>query len=355
MQGHGFTQAGAMKIEHISEPGREWDDFVDGRQEANLGHAAVWAGILRRAYGLTPHYLQARDETGAMAGVLPLAEIRDLRGGRGLVSLPFLDVAGPLAVDPAVARALIDHALELTVSTRARELELRSLVGGAETAAHPDRVDLVLELESDPDAQWSALRAKVRNQVRKAEKEGLMLQDSSPQELLDAFYATFAVNMRDLGSPVHSRGFFEEIQAAFGERARLIVTALDGRPVGGLMAIHFGDTVTVPWASTLRSERRRCPNNQIYWEAIRWAITRGASRLDFGRSPRESGTHRFKLGWGARERELAWSGYRADGSSIDLAAPGDSSIMSGLSRAWMRLPVPIATWLGPMIRRRIAS
>jgi Acetyltransferase (GNAT) domain len=40
-------------------------------------------------------------------------------------------------------------------------------------------------------------------------------------------------------------------------------------------------------------------DNLISWEAIRWAIARGAREFDFGRSPCDNGTHRCKLGWGA--------------------------------------------------------
>jgi predicted N-acyltransferase len=213
-------------------------------------------------------------------------------------------------------------------------------------------VDLVLPLESDADAQWKALSAKVRNQTRKAEREGLVLSDSPPAAAVDEFYPVFCENMRDLGSPVHAREFFASIQQEFGERARFVVTRLGGRPVGGLVAIRFGTQVTVPWASTLRSERARCPNNQIYWEAIRWAIAGGATAFDFGRSPRDSGTHRFKLGWGAREREMSWMRLSPAGDVLSLAAaPEGGGQLARISNGWQRLPVPVASFLGARIRR----
>src|SRR5262249_49001361 len=164
----------------------------------------------------------------------------------------------------------------------------------------------------------------------------------------------FAVNMRDLGSPVHARRFYEVMADAFGSRLSIHLAMLEDRSVGGLVAIDFAHTVTVPWASTLRSERARCPNNLIYWGAIRWAIARGAREFDFGRSPRERGTYRFKLGWGATERALAW--IRLGPGEYSMSpSDGPGRLMQRLSWAWTRLPVGLATALGARVRPYLAN
>jgi FemAB-related protein (PEP-CTERM system-associated) len=347
-----------MNVELVADPGPAWDEFAESRPDATLGHAAAWARVLRQAYGLRVHPLLARDVAGRIAGVLALAELRTWRGRRELVSLPFLDAAGILAADPDAERALRTRAACLAREAGARVLELRNLApAGDGAASEGSRVDLVMPLEREPEAQWKALSAKVRNQTRKAEREGLVLSDAAPEQRVDEFYRVFAQNMRDLGSPVHARAFFKSIEREFGSRVNFIVTRLGGRPVGGLVAIRFARQVTVPWASTLRSERARCPNNQIYWEAIRWAIATGARELDFGRSPRDSGTHRFKLGWGAQERALPWLRLAADGTLLASGSTPDtgSAWLQRVSGIWARLPVPVASFLGARLRRFFAN
>jgi serine/alanine adding enzyme len=351
----------AMQVESVTDPDLEWDAYAEARPGACLGHAAAWASILRESYGLAPHYLLARSG-GEIAGILPLVSFRTLRGARELISLPFLDAAGVLADNPEAADALRRAAQKRAGELGARWIELRSQPAASEdTEAAPpldelDRVDLVLRLEADEESQWKALRAKVRNQTRKAEKEGLsLLPGDGADALLDAFFGPFAVNMRDLGSPVHARRFFAVAAARFGDRLRFIATGEGGRSAGGLVAIHYGGAVNVPWASTLRSERRRCPNNQIYWEALRWAIDRGACELDFGRSARDGGTYRFKLGWGAEERALLWQRFGAAGESLPLSGVRDSNVLSRLSDLWTRLPVPVASWLGSKVRPFISA
>src|SRR5262245_51889650 len=96
-----------MQLEQIDDPGAEWDAFVEQTPGAALGHASTWACILRDAYGLAPHYLAARNPSGALAGVLPLVCFRTLRGRRELVSLPFLDTGGILAADASAERTLL--------------------------------------------------------------------------------------------------------------------------------------------------------------------------------------------------------------------------------------------------------
>ena len=345
-----------MRVDELESPGADWQEFVASHPQASLGHAPEWVQILKQGYRLSTCALVARRGVNEIAGVLPLALVPGLRGRRELVSLPYLDAAGILADGRQAEEALRQHALKLARKMGAHQLETRAIAQN-EYASHAeqDRVDLYLNLETDVDRQWKSVGAKVRNQTRKAEKEGLSLFEADECSMLDAFYKPFAVNMRDLGSPVHGKNFFSAMASAFGDRMRVIVTRLEDQPVGGLIAIRFGETVNIPWASTLRSERRRCPNNQIYWEALRWSIEHGARTVDFGRSPREGGTHRFKLGWGAMPRELDWRRYALDGQPLQLGSLGGNPIFKRISATWSRLPVAATTWIGPPLRRRISN
>jgi len=349
-----------MRLEQFDEPGAEWDAFVSTVTGGHLAHAAAWSEVLRFTYRLPPRYLGCRGDDGSLQGILPLIEFRTLRGRRELVSIPFHDVAGILCSSPAAETQLLEGALALARSRGAAALELRQGAPLPSAAPAPDgapaaRVNLVLALPADEDALWKGLGAKVRNQTRKAEKEGLTLATWEPPDLLDGFYRCFAENMRDLGSPVHARSFFHAMAKAFGARLRCFVAADGSRPVGGLVAIHYAGRVTVTWASTLRAERARCPNNLIYWQALRWAVSLGASHFDFGRSPVGGGTHRFKLSWGAEEAPLTWLRLTPGGQPLPIAQASADPVLSRLSALWQRLPLAWSQRLGPLLRRRLAN
>ena len=339
-----------MRTECVGDPGAEWDRYVESRSDGTLGHAAAWSRALRAGYGIETVYLQARDESGAIRGVLPLAWFRSLAGRRGLVSLPFVDAAGVLADDASAERALLDAALAF-----GHELELRQRTPLSAVPVGPGpRVDLHLPIGGGPEACWRALPAKVRNQTRKATKQGLTLA-SDDRDLVGAFHRLHCAGMRELGTPPHSERFLRAVAEAFGTRARAVIASDGGRPVGGLVAIHFASAVTIPWASTLRSEQSRCPNQLVYWEALRWAEETGAKEFDFGRSPRDSGTWRFKRGWGALERPLYWIRFDRAGAASVAGSSGDSALLQALGRVWSRLPPGMCERWGPALRQRIAS
>lgn len=348
-----------MRVDRVEHPGEEWDRFAEGHPDGRLGHASVWADVLETAYDLEPHFFAARSGEGDLAGLLPLAAFRSRPGGRPrLISLPFLDSAGILASDAGTEAALRDHALAYAAEGGFGSLELRGFSTDPPTSEadlRMDRVNLVLPLEATEESQWTALSAKVRNQCRKAEREGLTLRTGDCESLREDFLAPYRVNMRDLGSPPHSAAFFEALSRRFGDRLRFVVTEHAGRPVGGLVAIRFGRRVYVPWASTLRTERNRCPNNQIYWEAIRWAVRTGAAELDFGRSPIDGGTYRFKKGWGAHEEPLVWRTLAPNGTTTLQRAGTDDSLVKKLSELWTKLPVSFASAVGSQLRRYFAN
>ncbi len=345
-----------MQVECIANPGDEWDAFVEAQPGATLAHAAAWAHVLRAAYGLSAHYLAVRAVSGALCGVLPLIEFRTLRGRREWVSLPYLDSGGVLTSSVEAEALLLTEAFRLAEHTRASAVELRqeTPLSGVSQDLLSARVNMVLALAVDAETQWRALPAKVRNQTRKAECSGLALVPENEGSFED-FYVPFRVNMRDLGSPVHAKSFFAEAARCFGSRLRFVIARTEERCVGGLVAIHYAGRVFVPWASTLREERHRCPNNLIYWEALRWAIARGAQRFDFGRSPRDSGTYHFKRGWGAQEHPLYWFRVASDGKISECEDVRVHPILRRFSQFWQRLPVALATCLGPHLRRRLSN
>ena len=328
-----------------------WDGFVSSQPRAALGHLFAWKRVFESSYGKSTHYLMALEKN-EVAGVLPLVHMRGLLGGNRLVSLPFLDQAGILAASAAAAEALQAAALRLARGIGATWIDLRSLAIEGEHVA--GRSTLVLRLPPDTGALWRSFSTKVRNQVRKAEKEALRTEPASRDHLCD-FYEVFSRNMRDLGSPVHSRKFFESVLAAFDSQASLYLTvAGTGRVIGGGIALRSGGTVTVPWASSLRECFASCPNHSLYWKILTGAIDSGANDFDFGRSHEDSGTYRFKRQWGAEPRPLGWTSFDPDGrpGSESVLRPGDHRIITNL---WRRLPIGLANFLGPLLRRQLSN
>ncbi|MFN7917502.1 MAG: FemAB family XrtA/PEP-CTERM system-associated protein [Vicinamibacterales bacterium] len=330
----------------------EWDAYVNAHPKAVCYHLYGWRGVIARAFGHDAFYLAAR-RAGAVAGVLPLVEMRSAIFGRFLVSLPFVNYGGVLADDAATERFLFDHAADLAASRKLDHVELRHFTPHfPEAPSRQHKVTMLLPLAPDVEAMWTVLDRKVRNQVRKAEKSGLTSAVGGA-ELIDAFYPVFATNMRDLGTPVYARRLFEEVFRAFPDRTRMfIVRAADGRCVAAGVGLRFRDTVEMPWASSLREFKAASPNNLLYWEALKHAISTGANTFDFGRSTPNEGTYNFKAQWGAEPVPLCWEYRLLKGQALPDSSPKNAKFSLAIS-IWQRLPLWLANTVGPGIVRSI--
>jgi FemAB-related protein (PEP-CTERM system-associated) len=318
--------------------------------------------VIEKTYGHTPYYLLATGVSG-LEGVLPLFHMKSLLFGNTFVSMPFLDGGGLLADTDDAGRSLLLEAVSVARRTGASMIELRhlepptaavgALPGGRSTdGPHTRKVRMLLALPGSSEALAGSFKAKLRSQIKRPSKEGCLAVVGG-MELLDRFYHVFLINMRDLGSPVHSKKLFARVLQEFPRDARIFLVMKEQTPIAGSLTIGLGDTMANPWASSLRTFSALSPNMLLYWTMLEFACNNGFRFFDFGRSSPDGGTCRFKAQWGAAPVPLNW-GY------ISLAADSSAPVTSQrdrldrFTRYWKRLPVSLTSVLGPVIRRQIS-
>ena len=114
-----------LEIELYSDTAPTWDGFVREDSDGTFCHLAGWHSVMREALGARPHYLEARDDKGALAGVLPLVRVKSALLGDYLVSMPFLNYGGALGAE-AVRTELANESVRLGVELGSGTVELRS-------------------------------------------------------------------------------------------------------------------------------------------------------------------------------------------------------------------------------------
>jgi serine/alanine adding enzyme len=338
----------------------EWDGYVATHPDASGYHQWCWRGLFERVFGHETIYLvaragelgaDARADQDAIVGVLPLVHVRSVVFGKSLVSLPFVNYGGILADDEVAARLLVDAARAEAERRGALCVEFRHTRRMfAELPVKQHKVAMLLALPGDVEAAWKGFDNKVRNQVRKAERSQFEILTGGA-ELVDDFYAVFARNMRDLGTPVYSRRLFEEVAGNIPE-SQVFSIRLGGRPVAGGLTIGYRRSVENPWASSLREHRALNPNMLLYWSMLQDAIRRGYGQFDFGRSTPHEGTYQFKKQWGAQDSPFFWEYVLKSGAALPDHSPKNSRFSLAVS-VWQRLPLWIANTAGPRIVRNI--
>lgn len=339
-----------VELNKATEEAQLWDRYVLDHPRGTGYHLVAWGAIVERVFGHQTLYLMALNQGGRVCGVLPLVLLSSQLFGRFLVSLPYVNYGGVIADESVVSEALLAEAAGRAAALGAEHIELRHC--GNHELAWPKKdhkVSMRLDLPQQYDTLMKSFPPKLRSQIRRGEKEG-MLAYVGGVELLDDFYRVFSLNMRDLGTPVHGKQFFAEILHTFQKDAKIFIVRLQGNPVAAGFVYGFRQMLEIPWASSDRRYARVAPNMLLYGTILKYACEQGYQCFDFGRSSKDSGTYRFKEQWGAKPVQLNWHYWLRGGGALPELNPQNSKYAHAI-RLWQQLPVSVTTMVGPMIAK----
>lgn len=326
----------------------QWDRFVLDHPMATGYHLMAWRHITAQSFGHRNFYLMAKNGDGQVKGVLPLVFVASRLFGRFLISVPFVNYGGVLFESLEAQTSLLREAVVLAKELKASHIELRQKEPlNLDWSIRQHKVSLRLKLPEQYELLWKGFPSKLRSQIRRAQKEGMSARTGGI-ELLGDFYSVFALNMRDLGTPVYTRKFFEIILETFPNEARILVVYLNEKPLAAGFLYVFRQVLEIPWASSNRKYNHLAPNMLLYSSTLEHACLKGCKEFDFGRSTQGSGTHRFKEQWGAKPTQLYWYYWKRTGSEVPVHSP-TNGIYSLAATVWRRLPVAVANSLGPHI------
>lgn len=357
----------------------DWDKYVNTHHDGHLYQLFDWKKIIYDTYNHRSYYFVALKSGTVnihncmqIVGILPLYHMKHIIFGNHLTSIPYFDIGGVLADDEHIEKALIHKAYEClrrynigTIDLRHADIlkcfhtkmssdTIRStdpLLSETKITVNCQKVRLLLCLPESSAQLMDTFKSKLRSQIKKPYKSGLKIKIGW-MELLDDFYTVFAENMRDLGSPVHSKKLIYNIIQTYRSRTRIFVVYKGKKPVAASVVIGFKDTLENPWASSLRCESRLSPNMMLYFEMLKYACDHGFKTFDFGRSTPGEGTYRFKEQWGAKPFQLYWYSISENGNTKSVH-DSDKSKFDTLIHYWQKIPVSLTKIIGPKIRKYI--
>ena len=340
-------------IQELTEPDiARWDGYVTAHPDSSIYHLSLWRDLIQRLFGHSSLYLYAEDDAGAIRGVLPLVQIKSRLFGHYMVSMPYFNYGGSLSDQVSVSRELMMHAVAKAANSGVEHIEFRdTVVEYKNWPVRNDKITMVLSLPGSIDELWKALGSKLRSQIKRPQRENPEVHIGGV-ELLDDFYRVFAVNMRDLGTPVYPKQFFWAILEQLPDRANIISVRLNNEPVGGGFLLGFGGMLEIPWASTLRKVNHLSINMLMYWEVLKFAVGHGYMAFDFGRCTEGSGTHRFKKQWGTQPRQLNWHYWLRDSDKLPGLTPDNPKYHFAIS-VWKKMPIVLTNAIGPHIVKNL--
>jgi FemAB-related protein (PEP-CTERM system-associated) len=338
-----------MQIKLLTGEDPRWEAFVMRHPEATFFHRLGWKRVLEEAFGHPAYYFYA-EQNGEVVGILPLGQIKSVLFGNALISTPFCVYGGALAVNGEIRVALEQKALELARELKVDWLEFRYLAPSG--AARPTKdlyVTFKKSLLPELEANFKAIPRKQRAMVRKGMAAGLV---STLDDGIDRFYAVYAVSLRNLGTPIFPKRYFEVLKQAFGEACEILVVEQHGQPVAAVMSFYFKDEVLPYYGGGTPAARELAAFDFMYWEVMRRAIAKGVKVFDYGRSKRGTGSFRFKTHWGFQPQPLYYECELIRARRLPEVNPLNPKYRLFI-QAWRRLPLPVANLIGPWLARSL--
>jgi len=344
-----------ITVRQMTESDKEaWDTYVFKHHQGTFCHRAGWKQVISQGAKQKCPYLLAED-AGKIVGVLPLVQRKSLLFGNASISSMFAVYGGPLADTDEVYNKLDAAAWGLTETARAGSMEYRSI-----KARHNDNSQWVIEkdvaatfhklLKSGEDEILLDIPRKQRAVVRKGLKAGLTCCWDKD---VDTFYALYAESVRNLGTPVFPKPLFQEFVHEFADDVEIqVIRTPNGEAVASLMSFYHGDWVLPYYAGGSPAARKYAAHDYMYFQLMIRAAEQGKTMFDFGRSKIGTGPYNFKKNWGFAPIPLEYETRLAPGVEKPELNPTNKKFEL-MVKLWKKLPLSVATLLGPSISRHL--
>lgn len=330
-----------------------WDEFIRSTSEGTFFHLLKWRDLIGRNFSYEPFYLYV-EEGGEILGVLPLFLAKSLLFGRSLISVPVGAYGGAISRSEEATKLLLAKAQELAHRHRAGYLELRGNPYGRDGSSLDDfrferkdhHVAFIREIDEKDENNFARIPRKQRRMIHQAQKHGLRscMDDSRLWEC----FRIYAESLRNLGTPIYSYRYFQDLKKTFGDQCRILLVEYRGKAVAGVLSFLYKDQVLPYYGGSLPNYRHLAANDFMYWELLSYGAARGYKIFDFGRSKKDSGSFNFKRHWGFEPLSLPYFYYQVSSKEISDTSSLNSKFQWPI-KVWRRLPLRVTMAVGPRI------
>lgn len=299
-----------FEINPLSDP--RWDGFVASHARASVFHTRGWIEALRRTYAYTSVAYTTSPPGEQLKNAILFCRVESWLTGRRLVSLPFSDHCEPL-VDRFEDLKLFEMAFDRQVcDERMRYVEIRprSSFSGLGEFFHSHESFCFHELDLSPGVDQlfrNFHKDSTQRRIRKAEREGLYVEQGRSDSLRDQFYDLLLLTRRRHGLPPQPKAWFANLIECLGEHLTIRVASKDGHPAAAILTLGFGKTMTYKYGCSDPQYNNLGATQLLFWRTIQESCGSGMEHFDLGRSDSDNpGLVTFKDRWGAERLTLTY-------------------------------------------------
>lgn len=325
-----------------------WDQYVKAHSQGSFFHLSGWQRVLQQSFSHPCHFHYAENNRG-ICGVLPLVEVKSRLFGHALISTPFCVYGGAIGDDESIVRQLELRACELAEQLQVDYLELRYREQQQNSLLLKQAHSVFgWQLPGNAEQILGKIKKKQRAVIRHAMNNQL---NFSVSQDINVFYSIFSESYRNLGTPVLSKSYFEQLMAVFGEQIDIaLVLDKDKQPSAAVMNFYFNDQVLPYYGGGNKQARQLKSADFMYFTLMCRARERGLSWFDFGRSKNDSGAYQYKKNWGMQAQSLYYYYHLVKADAPPNLSPNNPKYKFFIY-AWRKLPLKLSQWLGPVLSK----
>jgi Acetyltransferase (GNAT) domain len=324
-----------------------WRAALNQLTGATFYHSESWIEALRASYPLELEIATLHRE-GVLRAAAVFARSKGLFSTR-LVSLPFSDCGGPLAINDD-ARAEFLRAL--ASSNQASSIEIRGAAGPTPWKNVDCFAHWTLDLNRPFGEMQSGFARTVRSGVKRGLKDDVRIDRGTSADYVSRFFDLQLRTRRRLGIPPQPFKFFAAVHEKFARTGDCEVwfATRGGRDEAGLVLLRDGNQLCYKWGARVENAHPGA-NHLLVANLIKEYAGRPGS-MDFGRcDTRNQGLVRSKAELGCVIRPLPYAYFPKTPRNIS------PEVLSGptkiLSVVWKRLPLSVTRVLGEALYRHM--
>lgn len=164
----------------------------------------------------------------------------------------------------------------------------------------------LIDLEgTDEEKLWNGYKKRVRRDIRKAEKSGIIVHEAASPEEMDILYALYSETMsRNEAFNIWTTNLFQAIYRDLARQgvAKILLAKLKDEIIAGMILLFSPETVYYFFAASAQKYLSLCPNDLLVHRGICLTIREGRRYYDLMTSPKEDvALMNFKEKWGAQK------------------------------------------------------
>jgi lipid II:glycine glycyltransferase (peptidoglycan interpeptide bridge formation enzyme) len=306
-----------IQYNHITEDDRaSWAEFLTNHPENTVFQSPEMFDFYQKVNHYTPHIFLAKDDQGAILGVLLAVIIKEYSGWKGRMSSRTVVYGGPLLGKTDTQQVLkqLLESLDRELKSESVYVQFRNFIEWPLESASVfescgfrfnDRLNLLVNTAHKEETEKAISKTKLR-QIRKGMANGSIIRPPKNMGEVQVFYELLSDVYRNrVRKPLPDRSFFEQFYE-ISRKGKLGIIRLvlhNDTIIGGVLSPMTDNRNIYEWYVLGLDERykKNYPSILATWAPIEYALENNLAHFDFmglGTPLKPYGVRDFKLHFG---------------------------------------------------------